>query len=1094
MTHVKDLARTMRVIPLLLAAALSITLAQGSDPAAAAPVPVTSGAGLDWGLKASWRTYISPAGTTVSGGATINPDGTFHFPLRSGSYDPDTTETNLQLDGTVQFLGHCDPVAFARPCLLDLTIVDPRIELTATHATLVAQVASKPISGGAVVTYDEIELASLDVEQATPQIAGGVTTWSTVGALLTAAGSDVFTYPPNTVLDPLTFSYVGPGGKPAGETWTAPATPRYDSRALGTEQGLQTLRPGFTADQLLGVYGSGGVKLLDRATLAPIAWAMPETVPTPASVAFDPSTRTVFAGGGSGFGAIWAATWDGTAFTSAKLTDPAEWKGLVAGGGVWDAANNRYLLARYNNNTSTDAELWQVTRVGTTWTSSRIGPIVGVSGKPIATFPTALALVQDGTATAPKRLIATLRGGQPIQLYIDTAGARAVAEPLPEATGVNAAWMAQANGGIYFLGASSKAWWMPTPNVSGSVRMQTVGDALVVPGMATSADRTAVDAATNTMFVTATQGTQLARVESGQLRHVFSLPDLPLISSGAFLAGVVDGRVVTSFADSLAKGPSSYGYVDTSPSVTTQPANATVALPAGTTTATATFTPVIAGDPAPAVRWQSRLPGQPTWTDLAGQTATQLSIAVGSADAGRQFRAVLTNSAGALATAAARVDVQTPPTITLQPTATSVPEGADAILEVLPGGNPYPEIQWQLRVGGVWSSIEDATAGRLVIPDAQASLAGTEFRARLRNAVGTVYSRTVAITVVPAVSGPVAVTGGGLDWGVKESFRTYVRGMIAAGDFTTAGGAAENADGTIHFPVAGGSFDGDTGETTVRLGGSVRFSGHAGALDLTITSPRVVLDGAGGGTLYADLLSKPYPAGGDPIAYPGVAVATLDATQVDAVRGVGTVSWTGLPSVLTAVAAPAFGGFYPAGQAMDPLSLSITTGGPVVVDPDPDPGPGSGSGGGGSSTAAAAVDVAVSSAPVPTEAASVGPAPIAADAPAGRAGGPSVGAGARRVRVGRSRTVGVASVACVAGPCRVVVPKAVRVRIGGRVFAVGVVAPVTLGTGASGQVRIVLPTAALRALRGRKVGVKVRVVVLAGDERAVATVHPTIAA
>jgi hypothetical protein len=1057
-------------------------------------------------LKASWRNYISPPGISVADGATINLDGTYHFPVRSGTYDAATTETKIQFDGLVQFLGHCDPVPFTRPCLLDLTLRNPRIELTAAHATLYAEAASRPITGGEVSAWKEIELASLDIEKIAPAIAGNTTTWSALPALLTAAGSDVFTYPPNTVLDPLTFSYAGPGGKPAGETWTAPSTPRYDSRDLGSEQHLQRLIPGFTATQLIGVTGAGGVRMLDRTTLTSSAMGLIEAPLTPASVAIDPVTKTVFGGGDNGFGRLWATQWDGTAFSATQLlTDPAEWKGLIAGGGVWDATNNRYLVARYSTNTGTDAELWQVTRVGTTWTPSRIGPIVGVTGKPITSYPTAMALVQDGTATAPKRLIATLRGGQPIQLYVDVAGGRAVAEPLPEATGVTATSMSIAAGGIYFTGAS--VWWLPYTLVGTTVRMQATGPGapLVVPGMVADAARTTVDPATNTLYTTATAATQIARIESGVLRHVFTMPDNPLLGSGSLLPGVVDGRLVTSFAVSLNKSNRSYGYVDASPAVTRQPTDTAVPLPTGTTSATARFTVGAGGDPAPAVRWQSRMPGG-TWADVAGGTAATLETPVTVADASRQYRAILTNAAGSLATDAARVDVQTPPTITLQPTATTVTTGSDAVLEVLPGGNPYPAIQWQMRVGGVWANIEDGTAGRLVIPDAQAALAGTEFRARLRNVVDTIYSQTVKVTVVPPVSGPVSVTGGGLDWGVKASFRSYILGPIAGGSYTTAVGATKNGDGTIHFPVTGGRHDDADGTTTATLGGSVTFIGHddaygAGsgpALVVTIANPKVVIDGDHG-TLIADVSSKPNVAGAAVVSYPGVELADLAVPAASTSTADG-LAWTTIPSTLTAAGVAPFASFYAAGTVLDPLTLAITLGDPITEDPTEDPGTGSGGGGaaggggGGSSTPTQTTTDPVTT-PVAGDAPSQTPAPVAAaNPPAPPAGGPAVKAGAKQARLGTSRAVSVASVACAAGPCRVVVPKSVRVRIGGELFTVKVSAPATLKTGQTASVRIVLPKAALQKLRGHRASVKVRVVVLAGDERAVATVKPTIAA
>lgn len=1069
--------RWISALPLLVLAVLVAGLAV-QEPARAAPVAITSGSGLDWGLKESWRRYIGVEGTTLSGGATRNADGTFHFPVASGTYDATTKETQLRLAGTVEFIGHCEPVPFVRPCLLDMTLEDPRIEISEDRASLYATIASRPITGGEISEREEIELASLDVEEIDPVIAGGTTSWNALPALLTAKGAEVFSYPPNTVLDLVSFAYAGPGGKPAGETWTPAGTPVYDSRPLGTEQGLMTLRPTTSANELIGVHdgGAGGLTILDRATLTRKGRAG-NALLSPASVAIDPVSGTIFAGGGLNYGRIHTYTWDGTTLTGGPLTVPGETNRTVAGSGVWDAQGNRYLLARYSSQTWSDPDLWEVVRVDGAWTPRRIGPIVAPSGRPLDGTITSLALVQDGGATAPRRLIATRStGGQPIQLYVD--GSRVVAEPLPEAAGTEAVTLRVTNGGVYLVGAAGKVWFMPTPNLWGTVKMEAPGAPVTVPGSIPDTERTTVDPATDTLYVTARQGTQLARIEAGQLRHLFPLPDVPLVSYGTQLAGVVDGRVVLGAWTQNGTTPSSYGYVARSPEFTKQPADATVALASGASSTEATFTIAVAGDPAPTVRWQARTPGQGGWRDIDGETGLQLRVAVDSTDTGRQFRAVLSNSAGELASTAARLDVQTPPTVVLEPATTTVAVGSDAVLEVLPAGNPYPQIQWQHRVGGVWASIEDATAGRLVLEDATADLSGAVFRARLRNDVGTTYSRTVVVTVTPGVSGPVSVVGGHLDWGVKESFRRYIAGPIAHGTTTVHGGATINADGTIRFPVVSGTHEAGV-STTVRLGGGVSFSGHVDtygpgtgpALTLRIANPRVRL-GGGRSRLVADVTSKPNEPGAPATEYPGVTIAELtggDPAVID-----GAARWNGLAATLTADGVAPFAGFYPAGTELDPLALHAVLGGPTVAEPeDPDDG---------------GVPPVV---PAPIAQTPLLPAPPVVSTPVTKRA-PAVKRRTGRLRVGRTRTVTVATVTCPDGPCRVVASTRTNVRINGRLYRATVLAPTRLASGRSAAVRIRLSSTAARRLRGRTVSARVRVAVSSPDRRVVVVAHPKL--
>lgn len=98
------------------------------------------------------------------------------------------------------------------------------------------------------------------------------------------------------------------------------------------------------------------------------------------------------------------------------------------------------------------------------------------------------------------------------------------------------------------------------------------------------------------------------------------------------------------------------------------------------------FTAAAEGRPAPTVRWQRRAPGATTWTDIEGATSAQLHLIVARPDNGTAVRAVFTNAAGSLPTAAANVTVRT-----LAPTMTGAPRvGANlrAVPGAWPGGRP----------------------------------------------------------------------------------------------------------------------------------------------------------------------------------------------------------------------------------------------------------------------------------------------------------------------------------------------------------------------------------------------------------------------
>ncbi|WP_159501063.1 HtaA domain-containing protein [Microbacterium sp. 18062] len=101
---------------------------------------------------------------------------------------------------------------------------------------------------------------------------------------------------------------------------------------------------------------------------------------------------------------------------------------------------------------------------------------------------------------------------------------------------------------------------------------------------------------------------------------------------------------------------------------------------------------------------------------------------------------------------------------------------------------------------------------------------------------------------VPAVY---AISEGAMDWGVRESYRTYVVGN-ASGRITLSEGLTENEDGTYRWPVAEGTFDPVSGALDVSFEGKANFWGHEGLMDLTIWDLRIVADAYGDAVLYAD--------------------------------------------------------------------------------------------------------------------------------------------------------------------------------------------------------------------------------------------------
>ncbi|SHM71641.1 HtaA domain-containing protein [Streptomyces yunnanensis] len=183
------------------------------------------------------------------------------------------------------------------------------------------------------------------------------------------------------------------------------------------------------------------------------------------------------------------------------------------------------------------------------------------------------------------------------------------------------------------------------------------------------------------------------------------------------------------------------------------------------------------------------------------------------------------------------------------------------------------------------------------------------------------------------------VSGGRLDWAIKSSFQAYVTGPIAQGSWGLSGGAATVGANRFRFHSATGGYDPATGTLTAGFSGAVRFTGHKKPdggfeLDLTISRPQVTVSG-GRGTLYADMTSKEKGTGRVTTAA-RVPLASLDLGGVDTRGGGSPIALDNVPATLTAQGARAFAGYYPAGTALDPVSLSADVKAPGTEGPAKD--------------------------------------------------------------------------------------------------------------------------------------------------------------
>ena len=379
-----------------------------------------------------------------------------------------------------------------------------------------------------------------------------------------------------------------------------------------------------------------------------------------------------------------------------------------------------------------------------------------------------------------------------------------------------------------------------------------------------------------------------------------------------------------------------------SPTVTGDPEDVAVALGVGEASEEVTLASSATGTPDPDRQWQVKAPGSARFVDVPDATGPSLTVTATPGTDGSEYRTVFSNTSGRIATEPATLSVEHAPIISFQPPDLTVLAGADAGFDLEVTATPAAEVTWQRYAAGFWWNIGPDDDGlvldgtHLTVTDTDVDQDGARFRARVRNEVGTVHSRVATLSVTEPSDDPQHVVGGELDWGVRESFRTYITGSIAHGAIATSAGAAVDTDGTFLFPAAAGTVDGDVIDAD--FDGTVRFTGHDGtgtppgvpALDVRISDVRIDVEGQDG-TLVADVVSRGLDDGAM-ATYDDVPFAELDLSTTAPTPVEGGLRWTGVTATLTEEGVPAFADFYEAGSALDPLTLTL-----ALSDEEPTP-------------------------------------------------------------------------------------------------------------------------------------------------------------
>ncbi|HEY5342554.1 MAG TPA: putative Ig domain-containing protein [Solirubrobacteraceae bacterium] len=235
----------------------------------------------------------------------------------------------------------------------------------------------------------------------------------------------------------------------------------------------------------------------------------------------------------------------------------------------------------------------------------------------------------------------------------------------------------------------------------------------------------------------------------GATSPTFALTNVPAGDDG------YQYRAVFANAVNSVESASATLTVQTAPVVSSQPSSQTA--PAG---GAATFSAAASGKPTPSIQWQVSTDGGSTWTNVTGAGAPSLTLTnVPARDDGQLYRAVLTNAAGTVTSAAAELTVLSPPTVVTPPSGETVVPGGGVVFTITVSGTPAPSLQWLLSEDGgkTWTDVPGATSSALSLSHVSASENGYLYKVLIVNSQGSTTSQPVTLVVsLQAVSAATA--------------------------------------------------------------------------------------------------------------------------------------------------------------------------------------------------------------------------------------------------------------------------------------------------------------------------------------------------
>lgn len=800
--------------------------------AAAEPVAITQAPALEWGFKLSWRTYAGKP--EVGGGATILPETSVAgydvgWAFRSGGYDAETGTTVLRYEGSARWTGHnaleegwTPPAGYDGPLdidLLDLTLTDPVVTISRDEATIAAEARSRSIATWRIVDYGRIPVVDLGADAATPVVSGGTTTWAGIPATIDAAATATFGdsyYQAGIPVDPVAFSYTGPGGAPDYSDALDPAgsiklgvdgdnvlvapstTPNGAYRTLAVDQARQLAY--YAVESTVDGVLSNTIRAFDLRAMRNVG--EPLTLPASdvrAALLNDVTSGRIYTSADS---SAYPQRWirfDREAGRFVRGEDPEPIPTFQDNSALaWDPVGERaFEVVRTVPDgvaeDDYDRHRWQLRtyarRDDGTWSLQAYDLPGGPAGLNFSRYRRLGAAASDGSlivlgdrqvssspdVPAPAAVPGAYR-------VITRADGTAAVAPIAGADVPNetlSLFTQVAPGADGIVGLVNRARQVAVQRVDVTppdgqpiVAEPVVRDVFSASGQLQGNPETqmTVDPGDGTVWLGGLSTQQIVGVRDGRIVADQTLP-LRHTRAGALIAGPGHALVMQS-SDGANPDPltSAFGFhrlarLGVTPTITAGPADRSVSLQAGEEAEDASFSAAATADPAATAQWQVKGRGALRFANIEGATGATLTVAAKRGMDGTAYRAVFSNAAGKVATEPATLAVSYAPRIVAEPVDVTATEGRGATFLLLGDGNPEPEVSWQRRVAGFWQAIaadDDSFAvagGALTVKETNVEQSGALFRAKLSNAAGAVHSRAAKLTVQRAGTIP----PGGLD-------------------------------------------------------------------------------------------------------------------------------------------------------------------------------------------------------------------------------------------------------------------------------------------------------------------------------------------